>query len=256
MALAVVLLLGVGLLLGGGGLLLWSKARRERWRSMPRSRATQARPGTSVKVVGRLRAREPVRTPLTGVDCVYYRLHVWEGEGDDVRQLFTETEYAEDWQLEDESGRIGLEGAEASFSFLEEHQYSPGGLLDTSGLDREELLRYVQDKTGRVPEKSVGLSEQRLELGEGVVAVGQVALGPGGPVLVAGPRLEVFRGTEQEVQGYYKELHFLFWVMLAAGVLMCVAAGAWMLEEPEPVPVVKDQPLKRLGPARAGARSE
>ncbi|MFY0527041.1 hypothetical protein ACN28I_29170 [Archangium gephyra] len=255
MALAVVLLLGVGLLLGGGGLLLWSKARRARWRALPRSRAKQARPGTSVKVVGRLRAREPVRTPLTGVDCVYYRLRVWEEDGDNVRQLFTETEYAEGWELEDESGRIGLEGAEASFSFLDEHEYSPGGLLDTSGLEREELLRYVQDKTGRVPEKSLRLKEERLELGDSVVAVGQVALGKRGPVLVAGPKLEVMRGTEQEVQGY-RDPDLISWVMLAAGVLLCVAAGAWMWEEPEPVPVVKDQPLKRLGPARSGARSE
>lgn len=255
MALAVVLFLGVGLLLGGGGLLWWSKARRTRLRSMPRSRAAQARPGTSVKVVGRLRAREPVRTPLTGVDCVYYRLHIWESDGEDLVKIFTETRYAEGWELEDESGRIGLEGAEASFAFLEQHEYSPGGLLDTSGIESEELLRYVQDKTGRVSDRYKRLTEERLELGDSVVAVGQVALGPRGRVLVAGPKLEVFLGAEQEVQGY-RDPDLISWVMLAAGVLMCVAAGAWMLEEPEPVPEVKDQPLRRLGPARSGARSE
>ncbi len=257
MAWAVLLLLGVGLLLGGGGLLLWSKARRARWLALPRSLARKARPGTSVKVAGRLRARTPVRTPLTGVVCLYYRLRVSEQEGDNTRLLFTETEYAEGWELEDESGCIQLEPEEASFVSLEEHEYGSGGLLDMSGIDREALLRYVQDKTGRVPPDTyLVLEEARLELGERVVVVGQVALGPRGPVLVAGPRLEVRRGTEQEVLQGYKDPELLSWGMLAAGVLLCVAAGAWMFEEPEPVPVVKDQPLRRLGPARAGTRPE
>lgn len=255
MAVVVVLLLGVGLILGGAGLLLWGKARRGRVRTLPRSRAREARPGTFVKVVGRLRAKAPVRAPLTGEDCMYCRVRVTEGTGEDARELFTQTEYAKGWMLEDESGRIGLEPARASLVFLDEHQYSSGEYPNGSRPWSEALPEYVHSKTGTWLEEFLSLSEERLDVGATVVALGQVALGPSGPVLVAGPRLEVFQGTEQEVLEY-KGYDLMSWMMLAGGVLTCVAGAVLVFEEPEPVPVVKDQPLRPLAPTRAGARPE
>jgi hypothetical protein len=83
-----------------------------------------------------------------------------------------------------------------------------------------------------------------------VLVVGQVALGPRGPVLVGGEKLEIREGTEADAQAL-GALDLLGGVMLAAGVLLCVAGGEWMLAEPEPVPVVKDQPLRRPDAARA-----
>jgi hypothetical protein len=256
LALAVVLLLGVGLVLGGGGVLWWTRARRTRVRSTPRSRAREARPGTFVKVVGRLGAREPVRAPVGDVDCVYYRLCVLEpdrdGEGWD--EVFTETQYAEGCVVKDESGGIGFEPAGASFSFVEVHEHGSGGLLDLSPLVpdgvRSRYGHLLRDRDSRML-----VREERLELGAPVVALGQVALVERGPVLVGGPRLKVYQGTEQEVLGY-KDPDLVSWLMLASGVLMLVAGAAWLLDEPEPIPVVKDAPLRPLAPGRTSPRPE
>ncbi|HEX5750909.1 MAG TPA: hypothetical protein VFZ09_32085 [Archangium sp.] len=254
--LAVVFLLGLGLLAAGVGNLWWSRARLARLRGTPRSRVMEARPGTTVKVVGRLGARKPVRAPLADVDCAYYQLRVDERDGENSSTLFHETEYAEGWELEDEFGRIGLEPGGASLVGMKVREYTPGSLFNGYEVPSHVLSRYVYTETGR---GDVGagtrLREERLEVGASVVVMGQVALGERGPVLVGGERLEVFQGTEREVLGQ-KDFQLIAWLMVVGGVLLCLAGGAAMFEEPEPVPVVKDEPLRPVAPVRAGERRE
>ncbi|MFE8604120.1 hypothetical protein [Archangium violaceum] len=251
--LTVVLLLGVGLVALGVGNLWWSRTRLARVRATRRSRVKEARPGTSVKVVGRLSARQPVRSPLAGVDCAYYHLSVDELDGEDSTTRLREKEYAEGWEVEDESGRIGLEPAGASLAGLLVREYTPGGLFNGDEVPAHVLSRYVYTETGWGDTGRTHLREERLEVGASVVVLGQVALGDRGPVLVGGERLEVFQGTEQEVLGQ-KDFNLIAWLMVVGGVLLCVAGGAAMFEEPEPVPVVKDEPLRPVAPSRAGEK--
>lgn len=253
--LAVVLLLGLGLLALGVANLWWGRARLARVRDTPRSRVKEARPGTSVKLVGRLGARKPVRAPLSGVDCASYQLHVLQMGDEETSTLFQETETAEGWVLEDESGRIELDDTKVRLVGLKVREYTPGGLFNGYEVPSDVLSRYVYTETGRGDMSGTRLREERLEVGASVVVLGRVALGERGPVLVGGERLEVFQGTEKEVLGQ-QGFNLAAWMMVAAGLLLCLAGAAALFVEPEPVPVVKDEPLRPVAPARAGERRE
>lgn len=216
----VVLLVGVALAGLGAVLLVSQHTLRRRLRSMPRSRARHVRPGELVKMVGRLTSPSPMLAPLASVDCLYYRLSVLEHSNEEWREVSSERMYAEDWVLEDESGRIGLVPEEGVLESIRLREYDPSSISSVEDVRRDVVMRYVP-RQDRLLERPVRLREERLDQGATVVVFGRITEGPRGLVLAGGHELEVYGQTEQQLVAP-KPLDFVSWGMLLGGVGLLV----------------------------------
>jgi hypothetical protein len=268
-ALVVMLLAGLALV-GLGVLLMFSQhALRRRLERMPRGRTRQVRPGELVKLVGRMTTRVPMLAPLANVDCLYYRLAVLEGsgsEGEQWTEVSSERMYADDWMLEDESGRIGVRPEDGTLESLRLREYNPNSLAPAEDVRRDVVMRYVP-RQDRLFERPVRLREERLEQGTPVVLFGRVIEGPHGAMIAGGHELEVYAQTEQQLAAP-KPLDFFSWALLLGGVGMIawgvmearpddsepVAGEAMPIERsasstPPPLPVLKRVPPKAASPS-------
>lgn len=242
----VVMLLGLGLTLVGGVLLATRISQRLRLRRTPRTLAREARAGSTVKMVGRVVAREPVHAPLADVDCAYFQVTVrQESERDRERRMetqFTDREYAQGWELEDESGRIAVEPENAQFLYIRLREYSPDTAAWDPSIRLDLVSRYILTRSG----DGTTLSEERLDLGATVVALGRVEEGPAGPVLTGGPDLELY-GEEEHKLTAIKLSDLAGAVLVATGLLLC--ATWWTSERTshsdEPPPSMKPMPIPR-----------
>ena len=230
----VVLLAGLGLAVVGGVLMVSQVTLRRRLRRMPRSRARNVRPGEFVKMVGRLTSRAPVLAPLANVDCVYYRMTVLERRDseDSWSELSSERLYAEDWMLEDESGRIEVQPDDGVLEHIRLREYDPHSALPSDGVRRDVVMRYVPRSDGLL-ERPVRLREERLDQGSPVVLFGRILEGPRGPVLAGGHELEIYGETEQQLSAP-QAVDVFSWVLVVGGVGMLVwGAGTVILARGE-----------------------
>ncbi len=211
----------------------WTRrSRGVRLRRTPRTLAADVRPGTRVKVRGMLNVAVPVRAPLSGKPCAFYRLSSLRREEDDpydtdVRTLHDEMDYAQGWFIEDESGRLAVEPT--------------GAVL---------VGTRVRDGSETVQGEEKGLQEERFDLGVPVVALGRVESGPRGPVLAGGLDLEVFEGLEHENTAYRRG-DLLFVLLMAVGLALGVSAASSGLSEP-PAPT-ELSPITPLRPSPEAA---
>ncbi len=226
----------LGLLLFVIGLVpFWTRrARGRRLRHTPRTLAADARPGTRVKVTGVLHVEVPVQAPLSGKACAFYRVsssrREWEEvSGREVQVLHDEMDYAQGWFIQDESGRLAVDPTGAT-------------LVGTRVRDGEE----------RVAGESQALREERFDLGGPVVALGRVAAGPRGPVLVGGLDLELFEGLAHENTGF-TPVDLFFAMLMAVGLVLGGAAVSSGFAEP-PVPA-ELSPITPLRPPQGTAPS-
>lgn len=241
----VVLLMGLGLTLVGGVLLETRLSQRSRLRRTPRTLARQARAGSTVKMVGRVVAREPVHAPLADVDCAYFQMTVQQvNEQDRERRLetqFTDREYAQGWELEDESGRIAVEPENARFLYIRLREYYPDTAAWDPSIRRDLVSRYILTHSS----EGTKLSEERLDLGTTVVALGRVEEGPAGPVLTGGPELELYGEDEHKLTAL-KLADLAGVVLVATGLLLCATwASTLGSHTDEPLPNLKPMPIQR-----------
>lgn len=239
-----VLLMGLGLTLAGGVLLMNRGTLRSRLRRTPRTLAREARAGSTVKMIGRMVAREPVHAPLADVPCAYFQMtvqQVSEQDNETLETQFTEREYAQGLELEDESGRIAVEPEKAQFMYLRLREFYPGAAAWDPRIRRDLVSRYILTRS----EDGTKLSEERLDLGTTVVALGRVEEGPSGPVLTGGPELELYGEDEHQLTAL-KLADFAGWVLLAVGVLLCATWASALRSQPdEPPPSMKALPIPR-----------
>lgn len=262
---ALVLLMGLGLAIAGFAGLSIRRGLRSRLRSMPRTLAREARAGSTVKLVGQLVARAPVHAPLANVACAYFQMTVKEvlNKRDDessLETMFSEREFAEGWELEDESGRIAVQPEGAEIQYIRLRSFTPGGAAWDPALRYDLLSRYFNTSRDGSTENRMVLEEERLDLGVPVVMVGRVeeGAGSGGPVLTGGPDLQVFGETEKELGGF-KFADLMSWAMLATGLLLCATWASQLLDAraPEPLPNTDPIPIQRPGkPAPTKPREE
>ena len=233
-----VLLLGLGLFLVGL-FSLWERgARRTRLRRTPTTPAARARPGDRVKVVGRLTVRAPVHAPFSDRDCAYFRLRVTQRDDSDRNRdepglQYEQVEYAEDWAVEDASGRLALDPTEATLVGVQVREYVPGSAFNAFEPPRDVLLRYISSAREGMGQQT-SFREERLDVGVRLIVVGRVEAGPQGPVLVGGRELEIYEGFEQE-NLQYRPVDYLYMLLVVVGLLLSVAAVLDTAQEP-PLP--------------------
>jgi hypothetical protein len=239
-----VLLMGLGLTLAGVVLLVSRGALRSRLRRTPRTLARQAQAGTTVKMIGKVVAREPVHAPLANVACAYFQMTVQQVSEQDRETLetqFTERAYAQGWELEDESGRIAVEPEEAQFLHIRLREFSPGAAVWDPNIQRDLVSRYILTRSA----DGMRLREERLDLGTTVVALGRVEESPAGLVLTGGPELELY-GEDEKALTAIKLADLGGWVLLMTGLLLC---ATWALslrsQSDEPLPNMKAMPIPR-----------
>jgi hypothetical protein len=218
-----ILLMGLGLTLFGAVLLVSRGALRSRLRRTPRTLARQAEAGTTVKMIGRVVAREPVHAPLADMACAYFQVtvqQVSEVDRETLETQFTDIEYAQGMALEDESGRIAVDPEEAQFLHIRLREFSPGAAVWDPNIRRDLISRYITRSSD-----GMRLREERLNLGTTVVALGRVEESPAGLVLTGGPDLELY-GEDEEALTAIKLADLAGWVLLMTGLLLC---ATWAL---------------------------
>ncbi len=238
-----VLFMGLGLLLVGGVLLGSRRSLRSQLRRTPRTLARDARVGTRVKMLGRVVAREPVHAPLANKPCAFFQVTVQQVSEEDretMKSHFTDREYAQGWELEDESGRIAVDPENAHFLYIRMREFSPGVAWEPE-IRHDLISRYILTRsTDRML-----LREERLDLGTPVVVLGRVEEGTRGPVLTGGPDLEVYGEPERKLTAL-KLADLGGGVLLAVGLLLCAAwASSLREEEPKPLPNTEPVPIQR-----------
>lgn len=242
----VVLLLGLGLMLYGGVLLVTRGSQRSRLRRTPRTLAREARAGSTVKMIGKVVAREPVHAPLADVPCAYFQMTVQQVSETDhqdrrLETQFIDREYAQGWELEDESGRIAVEPENARFLYLRLREYYPDSAAWDPHIRKDLVSRYVLTRSA----EGTKLSEERLDLGTTVVALGRVEEGPAGPVLTGGPDLELY-GEDEHKLTEIKLADLGGWVLVATGLLLCATWAATLTgHSDEPLPDTRAIPIPR-----------
>ena len=242
---ALVLLMGLGLTLAGALVLSTRQTLRSRLRRTPRTLAREARAGSVVKMVGKVVVREPVHAPLANVDCAWFQMTVQEvlhEEKETHETLFSEKEYANGWELEDESGRIEVQPDGAEFQYIRLREFVPGGAAWEPGIRQDLLSRYLTSSPGS-SDTCTRLREERLDLGTTVVALGRVDEGPRGPVLTGGAGLLLLGETEKELTAF-KASDLLAWAMLVTGLLLCAAWVSQLGREPESIPGTEPIPIQ------------
>lgn len=235
------LFIGGVLVLAGLAGIVMRHSWRERFRRHERSWVNRVREGSRVRLAGRLRARErPLLAPVSEVACLYYKVVVLEAKSDDApTEVFRETELAEDWVFDDESGSLSVDPTGAVIETAEGDEYTPGGslLLSQSPIPPAAASRYLYFDRG--DRGSLTLREWRLQVGAPVVLLGRVERDAGGLKLGGGPELRVLEGTEKELLSFSMAEGFA-WLLLVVGLLVC---GSSLLEKqedfrpPPPVPL-------------------
>lgn len=251
------LLIALGIALTGVALLVNRGSLRSRLRRTPRTLAREARAGSTVKLIGKVVAREPVHAPLANVPCAYFEMTVQEetrrARGENrLETQFTDREYAQGLELEDESGRIAIEPEKARFLYLRRREYSPDSAAWDPSIRRDLLSRYILTRS----DERTRLSEERLDLGRTVVVLGRVEEGLAGPVLTGGPDLEVYGEDEPQLTAL-RLTDIVGVVLLAAGLLLCATwVSVRMNPSPEePPPNLEPMPIPRpLAPQRSTPR--
>jgi hypothetical protein len=240
-----VLLLGLGVMLAGVVLVVNRGSLRSRLRRTPRTLARQARAGSTVKMIGRVVVREPVHAPLADVACAYFQMTVQEQtqreDGDHrLETQFTDKQYAQGWELEDESGRIAVQPENARFLYLRLREYNPDSAAWDPNIRQDLVSRYILTRSA----DGTKLSEERLELGKTVVVLGRVEQGPSGPVLTGGHELEVYGEDERKLTAL-KLADLAGWVLVLTGLLLCATWASVLSQPPEPLPNTQPMPIPR-----------
>lgn len=128
----------------------------------PRRTVAEAQPGLALRLVGAIRLQEPLKSPLSGRSCTWFRLVV--RRGDETEPLLDLSE-ARDFELEDDTGRASIETGNAVEVVSEPAHtwYGTGGSAPTP-----ELLQILEQSglEGQLP----GL--ERLDVYEHVLAEG------------------------------------------------------------------------------------
>jgi hypothetical protein len=229
---SVVLMMGLGLVVIGLVPLWVGHARRARLLKTPRTPVAEVRPGSRVKVVGRLTVSRPVRAPASQAECAWYHLDVEQKLPSSVYARDSpayvsskETDQGEDLSIEDGSGRLALDLTEAFVSGA-----------------RMRVCQSDNDSGDSLP---TTFRERRLDVGVPVFALGRVEAGPQGPVLKGGHELELFEGLEKE-HLTLKPGDFGYALLLVLGCMLTAAAAQTLLMDSEPVlapPVTPSRPM-------------
>lgn len=213
------------------GLLAWYAGRAElsRIRALRHVRCGDARAGGHmVRVVGRAHSNRPLVAPFSGKECVLYRVVVEYMEDtrtrndSDVRRQTTTLRYADDAAIEDETGelQLALDGARLSLSTI------AYGKDDAARKMADELLPSVRNCY------VTSIREERLDMGDPVLAIGIVDRARSGLVLSGDQKLELWGGGENRLKQVNGGADLLSWALVIAGVAVVAAGGFGLFDGP------------------------
>ena len=174
-----------------------------------------------VRVGGRARCAKPLIAPLSQKSCVYYALTVSEVHYQYERQrteqkLFTETEWAPGWRIEDDTGALELQAEGADV----QPQQQAGVMVNG---DDEQHAALLERYRLTMEKRTLHVHEDVITEGARVFAVGELRGGES-PVLDC-TRGEVQAGTADGAIADSKSSGMLGWVLVFAGVVGgCVLA--------------------------------
>lgn len=221
------IVIGVVMIAFGAIALLGGRAELSRIRSIRRVGCGEAGPSrTVVKLVGRAQATQLVVPPISQKPCVMYRLvidyndRVMVGRDRSLHEASTML-YAPDAAIEDGTGQILLDPNGARLSFA---RVARGGDAAARRM-AEDLLPSRSDYALR------SFREERLDVGDEVLAVGLVERTPAGTMLTGGHKVEVWGGGEKRLRNVNAGADGLAILLMIGGVAVAAAAGFGLFSE-------------------------
>jgi len=167
---------GIIIIIIGGGLFWLSKKQQKTSAAMQKSKAVpinQLQPNTQAEVQGTVVAKNPLTTPFSNHECVYYKYEVEK----EVRRRDAEGRLETDWEqveeddkmipfmIEDQTGQVMVnpEGATIEARDLGEQRFRRGERFDNDIL--RNILSSISNTNTRATEEALLANEQAYIFG-------------------------------------------------------------------------------------------
>lgn len=175
MVTAILVLVAIAIAAGFTLIMRGSGERKERQdiKAAPRMKIADAQPGQALRLVGAVRLEDPLRSPLSGRSCAWYRVVVTRGP---IEAPLLDVTDVRDFDLEDASGRAQIL-ATGAVAFVTTTAWSEGRL--PLAPEARALLEKHHIEVPLVASTPTLVGEQILEAGAQALVYGFVDLEAG-----------------------------------------------------------------------------